>query len=39
MSRRSIVALTAIAVFAVALFFGGQHLWNALLVMHGQRPH
>jgi hypothetical protein len=39
MSRRSIVALTVIAVLAVGLFFGGQYLWNALLIMHGQRPH
>jgi len=38
MSRRSIVALIVLAVFAVGLFFGGQHLWNALLMMHGQRP-
>jgi hypothetical protein len=29
------VALTVIAVFAVGLYFGGQHLWNALLMMHG----
>jgi hypothetical protein len=37
MSRRSIVALTVLAVVAVGLFFGGQHMWNALLIMHGHR--
>jgi hypothetical protein len=32
------VAFAVIAVFAVALFFGGQQVWNALLVLHGHRP-
>jgi len=35
MSKRSIVAFAVIAVIAVAMFFGGQHLWNVLLAMHG----
>jgi len=39
MSKRSMVALTVVAALAVVLFFGGQHLWNALLVMHGHRSH
>jgi hypothetical protein len=39
MSKRSIVTLTIVAVVAIGLFFGGQQLWNALLVMHGGRPH
>ena len=39
MSKRSIVALTIVAVVAVGLFFGGHHLWNVLLVMHGHGPH
>ncbi|HEX7795877.1 MAG TPA: hypothetical protein VF456_16060 [Vicinamibacterales bacterium] len=39
MSRRTIVALTVLAVVAVGLLFGSQQLWNALLLMHGHRPH
>ena len=39
MSKRSMVAFAVIAVSAVALFFVGQHLWNALLLLHGHRPH
>ena len=39
MSKRSIVALTVVAAVAVVLVFGGHLLWNALLVMHGHRPH
>jgi hypothetical protein len=35
MSKRSIVALTVIAVLAVGLFFGGQHVWHVFLDMHG----
>jgi hypothetical protein len=38
MSRRGIVALTVLAVVAIGLFFGGQYLWTALLIMHGRRP-
>jgi hypothetical protein len=39
MSKRSMVALTVVAAVAVVMVFGGHHLWNALLVMHGHHPH
>ena len=43
MSKRSIVAslvvVLIVVVIATALFFHGHSLWNALLVMHGRRPH
>lgn len=39
MSKRSIVALTIGAGVVLALYFGGYHLWNALLAMHGYKPH
>jgi hypothetical protein len=39
MSKRSIVALTVVAAAGIALYFGGHHLWHALLQMHGYKPH
>jgi hypothetical protein len=38
MSKRSIVAVAIGAAVVIALFFGGHHLWNVLLVMHGHKP-
>ena len=38
MNKRAIVALSVFALFAVALYFHGHHLWETLLAMHGHRP-
>ena len=36
-NKRSTIALVVVVVVAVALWLGGQALWNVILVMHGRR--
>jgi hypothetical protein len=36
MNRRSIVVVAIVVVVAAAAWLGGNALWHAVLVMHGQ---
>jgi hypothetical protein len=37
MNKRSTIALVVVVVAAVAIWLGGQALWNVILAMHGRR--
>jgi hypothetical protein len=37
MSRRVVAVIVAVAAIAAIGWFGGAAIWNAVLVMHGQR--